>query len=69
MFTNTKIDAEIANPNAASFAQDRVIVQAACLHDDVKPTEGIANGSICIEMDTGKIYMFNETGSAWVELQ
>ena len=44
------------------------VVEMACLSTDTKPTNGIANGSLLIEIDTGKIFMFNETGSAWVEL-
>ena len=44
-------------------------IEAVCLSTDAKPTEGIQNGSTVIEMDTGKIYMFNEAGSTWVELQ
>lgn len=39
-----------------------------CLSDDDKPTEGIANGAQCIEMDTGKIYMFNLDDTEWVEV-
>ena len=52
----------------ASYNNDDVLIEAACLSTDSKPTDGIANGSTCIEMDTGKIFMFNESGSAWVEL-
>ena len=59
MFTNKK---------AIYVGNDKVLVEAACLSGDSKPTDGIANGSICIEMNTGKIFMFNEAGSAWVEL-
>ena len=47
---------------------EKVYIEAACLAADSKPTDGIANGSLVIEMDTGKIYAFNEAGSAWVEL-
>ena len=43
-------------------------IEGACLSTDSKPTDGIANGSLVIEMNTGKIFMFNEAGSAWVEL-
>ena len=32
-----------------------------------KPTQNIAMGSVFIEVDTGKAYLFNETTSAWVE--
>lgn len=59
MFTNIK---------ATYCGNDKVLIEAACLSTDSKPTTGIANGSTCIEMNTGKIYMFNETGSAWVEI-
>ena len=37
--------------------------------NDSKPTAGYANGSVFLEVDTGKVYLFNETTSAWVELQ
>ena len=32
------------------------------------PTDGIINGSMCLEMDTGKFYVFDEEGTQWVEL-
>lgn len=36
--------------------------------EDTKPTTGYANGSTFLEVDTGKIYLFNEDASEWVEL-
>lgn len=39
--------------------------QFACLSTDTKPTELIANGSMCIEIDTGDIYMFDAAGAEW----
>lgn len=36
---------------------------------DTKPTQNLVNGSTFLEVDTGKIYLFNETTSSWVELQ
>lgn len=42
-----------------------VLIEAACLSTDTKPTTGIANGSLCIEIDTGDIYMFNAAGAEW----
>ena len=60
MFTNTK---------ATFIGNDKILVESVCLSTDAKPTTGIANGSLCLEMNTGKIYVFNESGSAWVELQ
>ena len=52
----------------AAYMNGDILIEAACLSTDTNPTTGIANGSTCIEMDTGKIFMFNEAGSAWVEL-
>lgn len=36
---------------------------------DTKPTEGYCNGTTFLEVDTGKIYLFNEDTSSWVEVQ
>ena len=30
-----------------------------------KPTEKIHNGSICIEIDTGKLYIFDKSSEEW----
>lgn len=59
MFTNNK---------TSYYGNDKVLIEAACLSTDTKPTTGIANGSACIEMDTGKTFMFNEEDSEWEEL-
>lgn len=32
-----------------------------------KPTSYLADGSVFVEVDTGKAFLFNETTSAWVE--
>lgn len=32
-----------------------------------KPTDKIAMGSTFIEVDTGKVFLYNETASSWVE--
>lgn len=46
-------------------------IEAACDENDTKPTTfgsgGIANGSKCIESDTGDTYFFSDTTSAWVK--
>ena len=39
-----------------------------CLSTDTKPTDGIGNGSVMIEMDTSKVYIFDEDNSQWLEL-
>lgn len=38
------------------------------LSTDSKPTTDIPNGSTFIEINTGKVYMFNGAASTWVEL-
>lgn len=37
------------------------------LHDDTKPTDGIANGSVFIEIDTSDAYFFDEEHTTWVK--
>lgn len=41
-------------------------IEGHCLSTDTKPTNGIANGSCLIEMDTKKVYFFDEEGSVWI---
>ena len=45
----------------------KVYVEISCLSTDSKPTDGVAQGSILTEVDTGKVYFFNETAATWVE--
>lgn len=35
--------------------------------DEDKPTEGICDGSVAIESDTGDAYLFNEASGTWVK--
>lgn len=49
---------------------DKCYVEISCLSTDTKPVDGIVTGSICLEVDTGKVYFFDEdgdTGEEWVE--
>ena len=50
---------------SGKIVDDANIVQLACLHDDSKPTTGIATGSLCLEVDTGDIYAFDEVSGDW----
>lgn len=43
---------------------DKDYVEGACLSTDDKPTS-FSTGSIMVEVDTGKVCMFD--GSSWVE--
>ena len=38
------------------------------LSTDVKPLEEAGNGSVFIEMDTGKVFMFDEQNKVWKEI-
>ena len=44
-------------------------IEAAGLSTDTKPTEDIITGSLFFEVDTGDIYVFDETGTGtWTKL-
>ena len=50
-----------AQGNSVNYAE------YACTSSDTKPTSGLATGSICIEVDTGSVFFFNEASASWVE--
>lgn len=60
MFTTTK---------SIYVGNDKVLVQAVCKTDDTKPTDGIANGSICFNMETSAFSMFDEASASWLDLE
>ena len=41
-------------------------IEGECLSTDTKPTN-VMNGSKLMEMDTGKLYLFDEANSQWRE--
>ena len=47
---------------------NKQLVDIACLSTDTKPTTGIMNGSMLIEVNTGKLYVFDESASTWNEI-
>ena len=51
------------------FTADKRYIEAFGLSTDTKPTSNIITGSVFVEVDTGKAFLFNETASAWVEVQ
>lgn len=48
--------------------KDKQEIELRGLSTDEKPTENIENGTIFIEIDTGKIYMFDLENEEWQEL-
>lgn len=57
------------NENYYKSDMDRALADSFCLSTDTKPTAGIANGSLLLEMDTSKIYAFDEQNQTWLEIQ
>lgn len=41
--------------------------EGTCLSTDTKPTDW-ENGSVLIEIDTGKVYVYDEENTIWREL-
>lgn len=39
--------------------------EGSCLSTDTKPTEGWANGSTLLEMDTKKVYVYDAENEVW----
>lgn len=48
-----------------TYDDGSVYVEGDCLSGDTKPVNGIANGSLLMEMDTAKLYKFDATGKVW----
>lgn len=50
-----------------TYGDGTKLVEVACLSTDTQPTDGIANGSKCIEMDTGLTYYYDAEGEEWLQ--
>lgn len=48
--------------------KDKQEVEYRGLSTDTKPIENVDNGTIFIEIDTGKIYMYDLENEQWKEL-
>lgn len=46
---------------------DNLISEYDGLSTDTKPTTDVRNGSVFVEMDTKKIYLFDEQNKLWIE--
>lgn len=47
------------------FDSDQRYVQYAGLSTDTKPVDGLVTGSTFIEVDTGKVFIFDEVSVTW----
>lgn len=51
------------------YEDNKHYIEAAGLSTDSKPTAGIVTGSVFVEVNTGKAYLFDETGDGtWNEV-
>lgn len=50
-----------------AFTPEKNYVELFGLSTDAKPMSGIVTGSVFVEVDTGKAYLFNEDAASWVE--
>ena len=55
--------------NETTYPANKRYIEAWGLSTDSKPTAGIITGSVFVEVDTAKVYLFNESSSAWVEVE
>lgn len=52
---------------AVDGATDAEYIELTCLSTDTKPTTRVLGGSIAVEVDTGKVFFYDEAGTQWVE--
>lgn len=45
-----------------------VLAQLYGTSNDTKPTTGYATGSSFVEVDTGKLFLYDEVGATWTEV-
>ena len=50
------------------YSAEKDYVNVACLADDSKPTGNFVTGSICLEVDTGAQFAFDEVAGAWNQI-
>lgn len=49
------------------FTDNKTYIEAYGKSTDAKPTSGIATGSTFFEVNTSKVFMFDESTSSWIE--
>ena len=57
----------ITGTGSASSFDEKRYVEIAGTSTETKPTGAFLTGSIFVEVDTGKVYFYNASGSTWVE--
>ena len=58
----------IRNIIEMTIEDDKLYIEAAGLSTDTKPTDDLITGSLFMEADTGKVYVFDEISGTWNEI-
>lgn len=56
---------EVLEYSESAYAE---YIEASGLSTDTKPTDGIATGSLFLEVDTGDVYAYDEDGTEWNQI-
>jgi len=60
---------QMGDPRIRDYSNQPDDVREYCgLSTDTKPTTGVKNGSTLLEMDTKKVFIFDEDNTQWREL-
>lgn len=59
--TDSYVKSQDGSPSKGSEYEREV----RCLSTDTKPTS-VPNGTLCLEIDTGDVYVFDKDSSTWV---
>ena len=52
-----------------NFDGEKKYIEAAGLSTDTKPTANLITGSLFMEADTGRVYVYDETGAGtWTQI-
>lgn len=49
------------------YIDGKCLADVYCLSTDDKPTDGMATGSLSLEVDTGDVYAYDETSETWTK--
>ena len=58
----------IIDSKVADIRSNKTYYEFAGLSTDAKPTDGVSTGSVFVEVNTGKAFLFAEP-STWTEVQ
>lgn len=53
--------------NSTGLFDSATYLEVALDSTETKPAGNLADGSVCLETDTGKVFFYNENSASWVE--